>query len=567
MAMCWFGGYVPDRPGEAGWPRPPGARLLWAGQFPVWCEGPWPDSEVRVARQAQVAVIGPCAAADLTFAASDAHGLAVAHAGSYTVVQASREELRVFTDLGFAWPVYLARYGAGTAWASSARMLAGLTGARPDPAWLAAALIDPAAPGCGARSPFEGITVVPPGSRACLRPRRPPVITPAATLERRSRTEAAAILRGALSEGIAVRVRAAVHPSSDLSGLDSGSVCVLAAAHVRPPARLTAVTVHPAGRDEGGDIDCARAVIGPAMPADHRLLPLGPGHLPGTALDQVPATDEPAPSAVTWARLAAELALLASLGSDCHLTGDGGDTLFHPGPGSLEGLARSGRWLRLAARAQGWGRLRESSPWPLLTQAVRGSSPPGPAPWATSKAIEMAAHDRGHGHEPAGSRALLEIQAVGRTARADAQLAEAFGIRLHNPFTDSAVIAAALSVPAWKRGDPWHYKPLLTCALNGLLPPGLAARTTKGTFDADHHQGLRANLPAVLSLADGHLAALRLIDPHQLSMAIRNAAAGQPTVFGLLEPVLAAETWLRSLAAAQAPAWTTGSTLVSREPS
>ena len=152
MAMRWFGGYVPDRPGEAGWPRPPGARLLWAGQFPVWSEGPWPDSEVRVTRQAQVAVIGPCAAVDLTFAASDAHGLAVAHAGSYTVVQASWEELRVFTDLGFAWPVYLARYGAGTAWASSARMLAGLTGARPDPAWLATALIDPAAPACGARS-------------------------------------------------------------------------------------------------------------------------------------------------------------------------------------------------------------------------------------------------------------------------------------------------------------------------------------------------------------------------------------------------------------------------------
>ena len=122
-------------------------------------------------------------------------------------------------------------------------------------------------------------------------------------------------------------------------------------------------------------------------------------------------------------------------------------------------------------------------------------------------------------------------------------------------------------MPAWERGDPWHYKPLLTGALDGLLPPGLAARTTKGTFDADHHQGLRANLPAVLGLADGHLAALGLIDPRQLRTAIRHAAAGLPAVFGLLEPVLAAETWLRSLATAPAPAWATGSTLVSREPS
>jgi asparagine synthase (glutamine-hydrolysing) len=206
---------------------------------------------------------------------------------------------------------------------ASARMLAGLTGVRPDPAWLAAALIDPGAAAHGARSPFEAITISPPGSRVCLRPGRPPAITSAAPLTRRLRPEAVAGLRRALDDGIAARVRAASRPS-DLSGLDSGSVCMLAARHVRPAARLTAVTVHPAGRDQGGHLDCARAGMGPGSPVDHQLLPLGPGHLPGTALDQVPATDEPAPSTVTWARLAAEFALLARLGSDCHLTGTAG---------------------------------------------------------------------------------------------------------------------------------------------------------------------------------------------------------------------------------------------------
>jgi asparagine synthase (glutamine-hydrolysing) len=228
------------------------------------------------------------------------------------------------------------------------------------------------------------------------------------------------------------------------------------------------------------------------------------------------------------------------------------------------GLARSGRWLRLAARAQGWGRLQKTSPWPLLAQAVRGATPPRPAPWITRQAAELAAR-HGHGRDPAEPRTLLEVQAVGRTARADAQLAETFGIRLHNPFTDSAVIAAALSVPAWERGDPWHYKPLLTRALNGLLPPVLAARTTKGTFDTEHHQGLRANLPAMLGLADGRLAALGLIDPGQLRTAIRSAAAGLPAVFGLLEPALAAETWLRSLEAAPAPAWASSNIPAGRE--
>lgn len=566
MPMCWFGGYVPGGPGDPGCPLPSGARLLWAGPIPAWRAGPWPDSEIRVAPGDRVAVIGPCAAEDVAFAARDARGLSASHAGSYTVVQAIRNALRLFTDLGFAWPVYFARYGSGIVWASSARMLAGLTGAGPDPVWLAAALIDPAAPGSGTRSAFEGLTVAPPGSRVLLRPGHSPVITPAASMERRSRAEAAASLRSALNEGIAVRVRAASRPSSDLSGLDSGSVCVLAARHVRSPVRMTAVTVHPAGREDGGDIDCARAVIGARASIDHRLLPLGPEHLPGTGLDQVPATDEPAPSAVTWARLAAEFALLVRLGSDCHLTGDGGDTLFQPGPGYLASIARSRRWRRLAVHAQGCARMQKGSPWPLLAQAVRGLARPVPAPWLTRQAIEIGEHDVWPARDP-DERALLEIQAVGRTARADAQLAETFGVRLHNPFTDSAVIAAALSVPAWERGDPWRYKPLLTDALHGLLPPRLAARSTKGTFDADHHQGLRASFPAVLDLADGHLAAFGLIDPRRLRMAISNAAAGLPTVFGLLEPVLAAEAWLRALTAAPPTPWADGTPLASQEQS
>jgi asparagine synthase (glutamine-hydrolysing) len=213
---------------------------------------------------------------------------------------------------------------------------------------------------------------------------------------------------------------------------------------------LTAVTVHPAGHGEGGDLDCARSVIGQHPRADHRLLPLGPEHLPGTGLDQIPATDEPSPSTVTWARLAAEFTLLKELGSDCHLTGDGGDTLFYPGPGYLSALARSGRWIRLAAHAQGWARLRKSSPWPLLTSAACRTRPDR-APWVTPLAAELAAAAPVITRRAAGERALLEIQAVGRSARSDAQLAETFGIRLHNPFTDSAVITAALSVPAWQR--------------------------------------------------------------------------------------------------------------------
>ncbi len=554
MTACWFGGYVGHQ-SETDWPGPKGSRMLWAGRFPVWCSGDWPGSEIRILPGRQrVAVIGACAAGDLTFAARDEHGLVTEHAGSYTVIQATAEELRVFTDLGFAWPVYLARCGSGTVWCSSARMLAGLTGAKPDPAWLAAALIDPSAPAQGSRSPFEGIESVPPGSRICLRPGRPPAITPAVRMTRRSRPEAASALRSALDGCVGTWIRSAKRPGSNISGLDSGSVCMLAVRHVRPPARLTAVTVHPAGRDDGADLSCACRALRHCMPADHWLLPLGPEHLPGTDLDQFLAADEPPPSTFTWSRLAAEFALLARLGIDVHLTGDGGDTLFYPGPGYLADLARSGHWLRLATHTQGWARLQKSSPWPLLARAIRGRDQLPRAPWITGLAAEMAPRIRSRDADY-GQLTLLEIQAVGRSARADAQLAETFGIMLRNPFTGSAVIDAALSVPAWERGDPWHYKPLLTDALEGLLPPAIAGRTTKGAFDAEHHRGMRANLPALLSLADGHLAALGLVNPPRLRAAVRNAAAGLPTSFGLLEPTLAAETWLRAIAQAPQHAW------------
>jgi asparagine synthase (glutamine-hydrolysing) len=66
---------------------------------------------------------------------------------------------------------------------------------------------------------------------------------------------------------------------------------------------------------------------------------------------------------------------------------------------------------------------------------------------------------------------------------------------------------------------------------------------------------MRANLPALLGLADGRLAALGLVDPLRLRAAIRNAAVGLPTAFGQLEPVLAAESWLRAVASAPAYAW------------
>ncbi|SDD57934.1 asparagine synthase (glutamine-hydrolysing) [Actinokineospora iranica] len=145
---------------------------------------------------------------------------------------------------------------------------------------------------------------------------------------------------------------------------------------------------------------------------------------------------------------------------------------------------------------------------------------------------------------------------VGRTARADAQLAEASGIALHNPFTDSRVIDACLSVPLHARPGPAVYKPILRQAMADLFPAELATRTTKGSYTSDYYQGIRANLTNLSALMDGHLAALGLIDPAEFRHTLRLAAAGIPTAFVTVEPAVRTEVWLRAVHAAPEVQWT-----------
>ncbi|MGH3999489.1 MAG: hypothetical protein ACRDTJ_18760, partial [Pseudonocardiaceae bacterium] len=115
------------------------------------------------------------------------------------------------------------------------------------------------------------------------------------------------------------------------------------------------------------------------------------------------------------------------------------------------------------ALAVGWARLRRTSAWPLLAEACvsavqrRRRSPrvlrlETLSAWSTTVARELVAEDMAATAFPAGELVgagtdlMVEaIQAVGRTARSDAQVAEHYGVRVHNPFTDPQVIAACLA--------------------------------------------------------------------------------------------------------------------------
>lgn len=407
-------------------------------------------------------------------------------------------------------------------------------------------------------------------------------------------TQGAAQLRRALGDPVATRLNSSRNPSADCSGgLDSTSLTLLAAGQLLGGKRLHAVTVHLADNTTGGDLDYARTATCARDNITHILCPLDAGQVPYSHMQQLmPPTDEPAPTTIAVARAVAEFELLRELGSDCHLTSDGGDTVLGGHPTYLADLLRLRQVRLLAHHGIGWARLRQVPVWALFADALRaattrratslaalavdlsssGRQPPrdlrfaswhpcsSPAAVATLRARELAARVARHvvardlerGDMGIGSALTLRaIQTVGRTARADAQVAEHYGVRLHTPFTDPQVIAACLTVPTWRRHTPYRYKPLLATALADLLPTQIATRRTKGDFTPDHYLGLRANAPVLHELVDGQLAALDLIHPAQQRRLLTHAQAGLPVIFSDFEPFLAAEIWLCAVAAAK----------------
>ncbi|MFE7624042.1 albusnodin/ikarugamycin family macrolactam cyclase [Streptomyces sp. NPDC057509] len=560
--MGWFGGYLRTAPRPA---VPVGAQMLFQDP-PVWSAG----SPVRLSAAhggRRLAVFGPCGATDADLdrlaLAGDLPSLdsaATAWAGAYILIyDDGHGALTVWADPAGACPLYTCTFNGSTVWASSSLALAALCGSLPDAGWLAAHLVDSTAwtPGVSAWSHVEQVA---PGQRLAAGLGTEPVPVPYWTPPALTREEAVDRLREDLAEG--VRVRVAGRPvSCDLSGgLDSSTLAALAA-RCGP---VTGVTYHPQGIKAGGDVGHA-CLVARAHPAiRHEFMALDDSHLPFSDLDALPLTDEPAPSAITVAQFTAQLRFLADHGAVVHLTGDGGDNLFMPPPVHLADLARSGHWLRLAADAQTWARLYRQSPWPLLTSAVRQprtlAGAVGRMPWMTDYGMELAAPvtaaypdtlNMGH-----ADRALLtEARYVGRTAATENQLAAAHGIEMHNPFTDTRVVVAALAAPAVERWSARRYKPLLSDVVAGLLPPPVLRRGAKGMFAVDHHHGLRVNLQRVLDLADGHLADLGLINPAMVRATLRRAVLGVDVPWGRLEPALGAELWLR--AAEKVDQWVT----------
>ncbi|MEU3687992.1 albusnodin/ikarugamycin family macrolactam cyclase [Streptomyces narbonensis] len=585
-------------------PRPIGAQNP-APSTTLWRLGNTPVHTVPIGEgQPPVLVIGWCGAtaAQLRELADDSVPADVTWRwpGSYGVIEERPEYVVVHTDPAAAFPLYAARWRSGWAWSTSARVLGSLTGAGIDVQRLACAVLAPSIPTlAGGRTFFTGIEQLPPGSRIVL-PRNGDALRHVVTWcpQPEPRRLAHQQLRRTLTGAVTLRADADPTLSSDLSGgLDSTTVAVLAAQALSQSHTLNAVTIHPEGRLDGADLHYARlAAAASAGRISHHLLPLSAEHLPYSGMASVPPTDEPAPSTLTQARLLGQFRWMhRELGTRTHLTGDGGDSVLFQPPAQLSDLLRVGRWRRAVNEAHGWARLRHTPVVPLLRAAAtmaRTSRPdaladvaryfsgrttpsqdrgdarwftPLPVPgWADPAALghvaEAAAQAAGASdplHQlDASLRTLVdEIREVARTAKADAELAMFCGIDLHNPFLDPSVIDAVLRNPLERRPPVHGFKPLLVRAVGDLLPPEVAARTTKGSFEADHYTGMRTHLDDLQALADGHLASLGLLDPARFRRHLRHAAAGVPMPLATLEQALTAEAWLHAHHRDPAPAW------------
>ncbi|ADI05794.1 asparagine synthetase [Streptomyces bingchenggensis BCW-1] len=595
MDMWWM--ILPDTEAAAALADRLGVRdldLLRHASGRPWLLGRWRGAEVVTAEagDVRVAVLGRClltAEALRTRIArvrdvrevADAVGRV---AGSYHVVATVGGRVWARGTASAACRLFTARVEGVPVAAPGADVLAGLLDSGPDQEMLAARLMDPplSSTALGGRTLWRQVWAVRPdealvwernGAQRTVRWWHPP--EPGLGLR-----TAAEEVRAALVEAVATCTAGGGTVSADLSGgLDSTSLCFLAAA--RGEAGL--VTLRWEGVDaQNDDAFWARRAVAALPDATHlvvteRETPDWFAGVDGMRL----ATEEP----VAWARDVAKqsdvLERVAAHGSRLHLCGGGGDELFTPSPAHLTDLVwshpmlvlrrlrllrfdwrvgrtaalravcdRGGyqRWLYRAARD-----LVSPPPNPLLGR-LDWQPPPRMPAWATPEAVRAVAavlkEAADRCPEPLAPQrslhtVLLQVREGGNAIR---QMNKAFpGPGYAMPYTDDAVVAAALSVRPLEAGVPGRFKPLLTEAMDGIVPRAILRRTSKGRYGADFHRGLRRRRGEVLALLDGSLLAeAGLIDTERLRRALHTHAPASEPAF--LMHTVAGEIWLRSVA-------------------
>jgi len=143
---------------------------------------------------------------------------------------------------------------------------------------------------------------------------------------------------------------------------------------------------------------------------------------------------------------------------------------------------------------------------------------------------------------------LTDLRHSANAQRYLRELGHRVGVAVHAPFLDNVVIRACLRVPASQRMDPWTYKPLLPCALAGLVPDQVFDRRDKGDYTAEDYRGARGAAPRLRNLLrNSRLADLGVIEPGRVGESLDRLLTGMTVPLGELNNLLAVELWLRDL--------------------
>ncbi|WP_418960965.1 lasso peptide biosynthesis PqqD family chaperone [Streptomyces tritici] len=580
----------------------PGTRTVEHASGRPWLVGRWDRSEIVTARAGAVslALIGcapvPSTTLERTAArvrdAAELGAWARSLPGSFHLVASVDGAIRVHgTASGLRLVFHAAVEGVQVA-ASRADVLARALDAELDPEQVAVRLMWPAPYPLYQAPMWHAITAVPPQDAL--------VVTADGRTARHStwwtppepdRPLAAGALqvREALAEAVGARTRQGGVVSCDLSGgLDSTSVCFLAD---RSPAQVIASTWP--GRDPADtDLHWARQAAGALPDVEHVVWDAEASPLVYTDLLGIEdLLDEPTIGVMDRSRVLRHLPAMARRGSRVHLTGIGGDHVawcseayYHrllrrrplfalrqlrgfralwqwPLGGMLRALTDSrpyGAWLADAA-----GELRGPLPDTVLAGLGWGMSP-RLFPWVTPDAerlvrtvLRTEAERARPLHPDRGMHGDLEqILSCSRIIRQWDHMAARTGLPMASPFLDDRVIEACLAVRPDERVTPWRYKPLLTAAMDGIVPETCLRRSNKAAASMDAADGLRRHRGDLLALwEDSHLERMGLVDGAHLRRLAQRPATPELRD-AVLYSTIAAEVWLRSLARARQDART-----------
>ncbi len=557
-----------------------------------WLAGRWPTGAVTVgsARDTTVALVGQhtTTAGSLTTLAAgvqtpaDLDRFSTSLVGSAHLLATVSGQVRVEGTVTGLRPVFRARIGRVDVVADRADVLARLLDAPLDERRLAVYLLngDVLYPVAG-QPAWRGVTAVPgdhyllldgAGRHRAVRRWTPPEpVLPLA--------EGAVAFREALSAAVAARTAHRDLVTCDLGGLDSTSICSLAA---RGDADLVAYTA--ASQDTAGDdVHWASRTVQGLGNVEHHVIPADQMPLVYQGLfDLNEVFDQPCSGAVDHERWRVIPRRAAARGSGLHLTGLGGDEVLYGSLAHLHSLlltrpATAVRHLRGFAVKYRWPlgetlrQLADRRPYRswLTRVSTRLTEPlveprhplldwgyePRLAPWATpaavdavrelilaeAPAVEPLSRRRGQHRE------LESMRFVCRLTRQLGQISAGMGLELAAPYYDDRVIEAGLAIRPEDRITPWRYKPLILEAMHGIVPDDSLSRQTKANGTCDEATGMRQNRADLLALwEESRLAELGLVDAAALREVCTRPLPPQLPV-GALYSLVACEVWLRSL--------------------